>query len=62
MSASVFESPWLSGLFGDDAMAAILSPERHLQHMLAFEAACWVRGRLVVGVNADLSRGAPSIS
>jgi len=42
MSASVFESPWLSGLFGDDAMAAILAPERQLQHMLAFEAA-WSR-------------------
>ncbi|MBJ3763867.1 3-carboxy-cis,cis-muconate cycloisomerase [Maribius pontilimi] len=33
------DHPWLAGLFGDDQAAAIWAPERHLQHMLAFEAA-----------------------
>ncbi|APX89451.1 3-carboxy-cis,cis-muconate cycloisomerase [Brevirhabdus pacifica] len=42
MSVSVFEHPWLGGLFGDPAMAEILSAERTLSHMLAFEAA-WSR-------------------
>lgn len=42
MSSSVFDHPWLSGLFGDSEMAAILSPERQMAHMLAFEAA-WSR-------------------
>ena len=42
MSSSVFDHPWLSGLFGDAEMAAILSPERQMAHMLAFEAA-WSR-------------------
>ena len=42
MSATVFDNPWLKGLFADPDMAAILSPERSLTHMLAFEAA-WSR-------------------
>ena len=36
---SVFEHPWLGGLFGDDEAAAIWSPERQMAHMLRFEAA-----------------------
>ena len=40
--SGVFDHPWLSGLFGDADMAAILSPDRQLAHMLAFEAA-WSR-------------------
>ncbi|GAA3876974.1 3-carboxy-cis,cis-muconate cycloisomerase [Celeribacter arenosi] len=42
MTTSVFEHPWLKGLFGDAQMAAVLAPERQLAHMLAFEAA-WSR-------------------
>lgn len=42
MSLSVFDHPWLSGLFGDPEMAAVLAPERQMAHMLAFEAA-WSR-------------------
>ncbi|AJE45560.1 3-carboxy-cis,cis-muconate cycloisomerase [Celeribacter indicus] len=42
MSVSVFDHPWLGGLFGDPEMAAILAPERQMAHMLAFEAA-WSR-------------------
>lgn len=37
--STVFDHPWLSGLFGDAEAAAIWSPERQLKHMLAFEAA-----------------------
>lgn len=39
MSISVFEHPWLSGLFADEPMAALWSPEAGMAHMLAFEAA-----------------------
>ncbi len=42
MSISAFDHPWLSGLFGDADMALILSPERQMAYMLAFEAA-WSR-------------------
>ena len=49
MSSSVFDHPWLSGLFGDPEMAAILSPERQMMHMLAFEAA-WSRACGTAGV------------
>lgn len=42
MSASVFDHPWLGGLFGDPEMAEIWSAERQMAHMLAFEAA-WSR-------------------
>ena len=42
MTTSVFEHPWLKGLFGDAQMAEILAPERQVSHMLAFEAA-WSR-------------------
>ena len=42
MNISVFDHPWLSGLFGDAEMAGILSAERQMSHMLAFEAA-WSR-------------------
>lgn len=36
---SVFEHPWLGGLFGDDEAAALWSPEAQLGHFRAFEAA-----------------------
>lgn len=42
MSVTVFDNPWLKGLFADPEMAEILSPERAMTHMLAFEAA-WSR-------------------
>jgi 3-carboxy-cis,cis-muconate cycloisomerase len=42
MSLSVFDHPWLSGLFGDTAMATVFSAEKQMAHMLAFEAA-WSR-------------------
>jgi 3-carboxy-cis,cis-muconate cycloisomerase len=42
MSLSIFDHPWLSGLFGDAEMALILSSDRQMAHMLAFEAA-WSR-------------------
>jgi 3-carboxy-cis,cis-muconate cycloisomerase len=42
MSISVFDHPWLAGIFGDAEMGAILAPERQMAHMLAFEAA-WSR-------------------
>ncbi|WP_180897719.1 3-carboxy-cis,cis-muconate cycloisomerase [Martelella soudanensis] len=42
MTASVFDDPWLCGLFGDGEIAAIWSHERRRSHMLAFEAA-WAR-------------------
>ena len=36
---SVFEHPWLSGLFGDAELAALWSAEAQLGHMIRFEAA-----------------------
>ncbi|MCA0043175.1 3-carboxy-cis,cis-muconate cycloisomerase [Celeribacter litoreus] len=42
MTTCVFDHPWLSGLFNDAEMADILSPDRQMAHMLAFEAA-WSR-------------------
>ncbi len=36
---SVFEHPWLGGLFGDEETAAHWSPEAQLGHMIRFEAA-----------------------
>lgn len=44
MSISVFEHPWLSGLFGDEAMAKLWSPQTQLTHLLTFEAA-WTRAQ-----------------
>lgn len=42
MNVSVFDHPWLAGLFGDPEMASILGPDRQMSHMLSFEAA-WSR-------------------
>lgn len=42
MGTTAFDHPWLSGLFTDPETAAILSPDRQMAHMLAFEAA-WSR-------------------
>lgn len=39
MSASVFDHPWLGGLFADPALAACLDADTQLTHMLAVEAA-----------------------
>ncbi|WP_102227043.1 3-carboxy-cis,cis-muconate cycloisomerase [Acidimangrovimonas sediminis] len=50
MSASVFDHPWLGGLFADPDMAALWSAERQLAHMLAFEAA-WSRARGACGLS-----------
>lgn len=39
---SAFDHPWLGGIYGDDEIAAILSPEADLKRMLQIEAA-WSR-------------------
>lgn len=39
MSVSVFEHPWLSGLFADQELQALFSAEAQLAHMLSFERA-----------------------
>ncbi|WP_319517496.1 3-carboxy-cis,cis-muconate cycloisomerase [uncultured Martelella sp.] len=49
MNTSVFDHPWLGGLFGDTETAAIWSPESQLRHMLAFEAA-WSRALGACGI------------
>ncbi len=36
---SVFDHPWNGGLFGDDEIAEIWSPETQLGHLRSFEAA-----------------------
>jgi len=36
---SVFDHPWLGGLFSDAQVSAIWSPERQISHLLTFEAA-----------------------
>ncbi len=46
---SVFEHPWLSGLFADPEMQALWSAEAQLEHMLAFEAA-WSRHGHIAGL------------
>ena len=48
-SASVFDHPWLGGLFADPDMAALWSAEAQLGHMLAFEAA-WSRALGAAGL------------
>lgn len=58
MTASVFDDPWLGGLFGDGAIASIWSHERRLSHMLAFEAA-WARALGACGLaDADTAEKA----
>ena len=47
--SSVFDHPWLGGLFADPEMAALWSPEAQLAGMRAFEAA-WSRGLGEVGL------------
>lgn len=49
MGPSVFEHPLLGGHFRDPDMAAILTPERQMMHMLNFEAA-WLRACGKVGL------------
>ncbi|MGH6859121.1 MAG: 3-carboxy-cis,cis-muconate cycloisomerase, partial [Phyllobacterium sp.] len=39
MAASVFDHPFLSGLFGDDEAASLFTAEADIQAMLAFETA-----------------------
>jgi 3-carboxy-cis,cis-muconate cycloisomerase len=47
--SSVFDHQWLSGLFGDQEVAAIWSADTQLKHMLAFEAA-WSRAGHLAGL------------
>ena len=47
--SSVFDHPWLGGLFADAEMAALWSPEAQLAGMRAFEAA-WSRALGVAGL------------
>ncbi|MFK8081575.1 MAG: 3-carboxy-cis,cis-muconate cycloisomerase [Granulosicoccus sp.] len=49
MGLGPFDHPWLSGLFADEAMVAIWSAEKTLQHMLSFECA-WSRSLGVAGL------------
>lgn len=49
MSDGVFGHPWLGGLFGNDAIAVILTPEAELARMLQIEAA-WTRALGQTGV------------
>ncbi|MDC0739320.1 3-carboxy-cis,cis-muconate cycloisomerase [Cognatishimia sp. SS12] len=58
MSADVFSHPWLGALFGDAEIAALLSAEATLSHMLATEAA-YARALGAVGlVPSDLAEAA----
>ena len=58
MTVTVFDNPWLKGLFSDPEMAAILSPQRAIDHMLSFEAA-WSRACGKVGLfNAEEAEAA----
>ncbi|MEP3686232.1 MAG: 3-carboxy-cis,cis-muconate cycloisomerase [Sulfitobacter dubius] len=63
MTVTVFENPWLKGLFSDPEMAAILSPHRTLEHMLSFEAS-WSRACGKVGLfnAADAEAAARAIT
>lgn len=47
--SSVFEHPWLSGLFNDAAIAQILSAEAELERMRAVEIA-WIAAQADVGL------------
>ena len=63
---SVFDHPWLSGLFGDEEVRALWSAEAQMAHMLRFEAA-WSRalgaGDIALGIEefepniAELAKG-----
>lgn len=58
---SVFDHPWLGGLFADDAACAIWSADRQLAHMLAFEAS-YSRALGAVGVvGADMATNAADL-
>ncbi len=46
---SVFDHPWLGGLFADPELATIWSADTQLQHMIAFEAA-WSRAGHLAGL------------
>lgn len=46
---SVFDHPWLSGLFADEAIGALWSADAQLKHMIAFEAA-WSRNGHLAGL------------
>ncbi len=49
MSVSPFDHMWLSGLFRDEAMAAIWSSDATLKHMQRFESA-WIEALQAVGL------------
>ncbi|QFU09694.1 3-carboxy-cis,cis-muconate cycloisomerase [Rhodobacteraceae bacterium THAF1] len=58
---SVFDHPWLGGLFADEEAQAIWSPERQLSQMLAFEAA-WSRALGATGrVDPDTAERAARV-
>ncbi len=62
MGTDVFHHPWLGGLFADDELAGVLSPERQLHHMLRVEAA-YLRALGCAGaIQPDLAaRGASQV-
>ncbi len=53
MTTGPFDHPWLSGLFGDEAMAAIWSPDATLAHMQRFESV-WIEALSASGL-CDIS-------
>lgn len=56
--SSVFQHPWLGGLFADPEMAALWSPQAQLEAMRAFEIA-WSRALGDAGiVSSDLAQNA----
>lgn len=58
MTTSVFDHPWLSGLFGDDEITAHLAAEAELARMIAVEAA-YARAKGAAGlIEADLAETA----
>lgn len=61
MTTDVFSHAWLSGLFGDEEMAEILSAERTLSHMVAFEAA-YVRALGQVGLANDVQASSAAVA
>lgn len=58
---SVFEHPWLSGLFGDEEISKILSADAELHRMLQIEAA-WTRAIGKVENNPDAETIADKIT
>lgn len=51
---NAFQHPWLAGLYGDEEIAAILSPEAEIARMLEVEAA-WSRANGAVDVAVEIA-------